>query len=726
MAKILQGDRCKHFGGGEGTIAAIKKGLLKYEIHWDNGKVEHYSTKEFSKWCEHLPPEPEAEDIEEEEAQLWEQCGDNDPLDFSREEWKIGDRCLFLGRSSGQITEVKEGMARVRFDESPNLDGKGAWTDTKWLQPEWKVGDRVRVTNPNTPKSVTAHEWIVDGFTTASSLTGELNLIIIKREVEPKGFTTRTFEAQWLCKVSEPVDSSRDKEDSPEQLSLLGGLTGKSPSRMTKMRLQSLSQISNTKSLGQTYENFTPAQASMTSLLVDSPALIPVEPETELELLTYLRNQEQCSVSSSDALEKSNQNLSFWSNLPDLSIEDLEHGLEDSEWADIKASIQSSRQQINLERSLRGNDYLSFHTLLSGRGRGCRDAGLVECEKWWKQSGIVPLGYQLSAPAIALLHGFPSNWYREISPRYQSPIDIQADSQPESLEAKPSPSLRPESPSNGSSGSGQSLTNSGLVISFGKTYPELLNGKSVTRRLWKFSHAKKFIRAYQKGLKVQALNKDQRYGGKQVGWLTLLEEPYEQLLSQMPLEDLAAEGFPELTLTEFCERFFEGNLELTPWVIRFKFEPLEAERALEQPNNSLEKCPGCEQPLLKLEDGCGVCGWLPEVKIPVRPITGSSPNSCPVSSSADSLEKSSRQTGCLTQYAPSKKGVRYPKIEGHRDKFNDTHWYWNYGWKEQDPDSKQWVSRSVPVKLCHLAEVRRAIADEKPYIYILREILGKI
>jgi hypothetical protein len=114
-------------------------------------------------------------------------------------------------------------------------------------------------------------------------------------------------------------------------------------------------------------------------------------------------------------------------------------------------------------------------------------------------------------------------------------------------------------------------------------------------------------------------------------------------------------------------------------------------------------------------------------EIPVRPITGISSNPIPDGDHPRSLEKTDliKQRGCLTQYAPSKKGVRYPKVEGRRDKFNDTHWYWNFGWKEKDEDGEERKSRSVPVKLCHLAEVRRAIAEGKPYTYTLREILGK-
>lgn len=260
------------------------------------------------------------------------------------------------------------------------------------------------------------------------------------------------------CNLSKLVACSRDKEASPVQLSLLAGLTGESPSKTTKMRSQSLNQTSIIKSLELISESFVQDQANMICSVEDSLVQTPAEPGTELELLTYLQNLEPCSASSSDVSEKPSPNSSFWNSLRDLSIEDLERGLEDCEWEDIKASIQSSRQLINLKRSLRGKDCLSFPTLLSGRGRGCRDAGLVECEKWWKKHVIQTIGSQLSAEAIACLHGFPSNWYRGISPASVAQPDTQADLQPESLEVKPLLSPKQGLPLNGSSGCGPNFS----------------------------------------------------------------------------------------------------------------------------------------------------------------------------------------------------------------------------------------------------------------------------
>jgi hypothetical protein len=94
----------------------------------------------------------------------------------------------------------------------------------------------------------------------------------------------------------------------------------------------------------------------------------------------------------------------------------------------------------------------------------------------------------------------------------------------------------------------------------------------VTRRNWSDRHAAKFIKAFQLGQQlIRAFDKDQRGGGRQIGWLKLLEEPYKERLSEMPEADLQAEGFPELSKVEFIDRFFDGNDQLSVWVLRFEF-----------------------------------------------------------------------------------------------------------------------------------------------------------
>jgi len=114
---------------------------------------------------------------------------------------------------------------------------------------------------------------------------------------------------------------------------------------------------------------------------------------------------------------------------------------------------------------------------------------------------------------------------------------------------------------------------SGLSISFGKTLQWLAH-KTVTRRSWKDSHAQKFVKAFHQNKLIKALDKDIRYGGKQIGWCRLLCAPYKEQLAAMPKADLAAEGGMCDSLEQFIQRYFKGNTNIEVWVIRFKFVEL--------------------------------------------------------------------------------------------------------------------------------------------------------
>jgi hypothetical protein len=120
---------------------------------------------------------------------------------------------------------------------------------------------------------------------------------------------------------------------------------------------------------------------------------------------------------------------------------------------------------------------------------------------------------------------------------------------------------------------GNSFTTSGLGISFWKTL-QCLTHKTVTRRAWKDKHAQKFTNAFHQNKLVKALNKDIRYGGKQIGWCRLLCAPYKEQLAAMPDEDLQAEGGMCSSVAEFVKRYFKGDSSREVWVIRFEFVAL--------------------------------------------------------------------------------------------------------------------------------------------------------
>ena len=108
-------------------------------------------------------------------------------------------------------------------------------------------------------------------------------------------------------------------------------------------------------------------------------------------------------------------------------------------------------------------------------------------------------------------------------------------------------------------------------ISFGRTVPELLSGKkNQTRRVWQDDYARSFLRYYEEGIGIPALDKGQHRGGQEIGKIHLTEKPYQQMLSEMPASDLEKEGGMCTTVQEFTDRFFEGQDKLV-WVLNFEF-----------------------------------------------------------------------------------------------------------------------------------------------------------
>lgn len=166
--------------------------------------------------------------------------------------------------------------------------------------------------------------------------------------------------------------------------------------------------------------------------------------------------------------------------------------------------------------------------------------------------------------------------------------------------------------------------NKGMILSFGKTTAEVLTGnKSVTRRQW----SKRTIAMWQKAWDEkryihQAWDKSPRNKGKFIGTIVLQERPYLEKLSQMPEEDLASEGFPELDRQSFIDRFFEGNPDQEVCVVRFKFEPkTEPEIDEIKPGLKLVYASDADQ---NLEDKIMIEAWLRKCEAIVEAFANSS------------------------------------------------------------------------------------------------------
>ena len=204
-----------------------------------------------------------------------------------------------------------------------------------------------------------------------------------------------------------------------EQLSLWKSIpTHNSCSDITSQEFQ-FTQISET-----TNQN----QESLTSLPVGFPAQAQVTQEVERDLNIQLPLFGEKDL---DVLSRLNPASVLSNNLKELSDGDFELFLADSVWQDTVSRLKQSRRE-SLEHHTRDSDCLSFPTLTSGDRSTSRPAGQTKCEKWFKDNGLIAPGYQLSAQAIAMIMGFPPNWFDCLSPterQEESKADISQEEQ---------------------------------------------------------------------------------------------------------------------------------------------------------------------------------------------------------------------------------------------------------------------------------------------------------
>ena len=230
-----------------------------------------------------------------------------------------------------------------------------------------------------------------------------------------------------------------------------------------------LRQFSNTTSqeyqFTQTLGTTTQNQDNLTSLAVDSrvQAHQTLEAEQDFSIQLPLFGEKDL-----DALLKLNPASVLSNNLKELLNEDFELFLADFLWQDTLGKLAMCRAfgsdrrkttgkallsaQQSLARVIKDSDYLStrrldvllnqkhpppsFPTLTSNVSSTSRPAGQTKCDRWFKDNGLIPSGYQLGTRAIALTMGFLSSWFEGLTQQYsnktntQSRVKPQAESEP--------------------------------------------------------------------------------------------------------------------------------------------------------------------------------------------------------------------------------------------------------------------------------------------------------
>ena len=213
-----------------------------------------------------------------------------------------------------------------------------------------------------------------------------------------------------LC--SDTADFLRASEGLLKQPNLSGELQQPSLSKITPTRSQSYERTSPVFPSTEISETSTLDEASSTSSQVEVPAKTSAVLEKEKELMESDRNS---GLKCSESLSSASPGLLSGKTLKERCIAELDKWLPASEWSDITARTRSSYRQRRSELCTKDLEFLSCPTLTSGDRSSGRPAGVTKCEQWFKDVGLIPPGYQLSAPAIAKLMGFPADWFHPIS-----------------------------------------------------------------------------------------------------------------------------------------------------------------------------------------------------------------------------------------------------------------------------------------------------------------------
>ena len=416
----------------------------------------------------------------------------------------------------------------------------------------------------------------------------------------------------------------------PWQQSKLGEYRQLNLLNSTQMQLPSCDRISQISQFTVTSEAFPLQLKSSICLRLGSPA--QVRQTLELEQDSTTQNQ-LCGEKDCGASALPNPGSLLWNSLKDLSIEDFEQSLDRYELRAIALKIFSSYRRRKSEQCTSETEFLSCPTLTSCSSKSSRSAGSTKCEKWWRDNGLVPAGSQLSAGAIALLMGYPEDWFQALSPSPTTPL----------VESAPG-------------------------ISQGE-----------------LSHQSK-------------------------------------LRSHCP-----------------------GSCT----------------------------CPSCQQPLINLDDGCGICGWSPLFSVlgetaanplelaaaapvgspvlgesylyhgktyplelkercdPLTPVLGENSLACEVPLEP---KAKARASGWLERYTKTKKlkngtSATYPLCGGERDPDNPEHWYWAYRYEEKKEGAKSdngYITRAVSLPRSKVEAVRLAIACGWLVAKILQFIKGKL
>jgi hypothetical protein len=595
----------------------------------------------------------------------------------------------------------------AKFSSKNHIGGRAdsAWDDGSAFpdissKKIWKVGDRI-ITPANQRGLVTSADKKI-GITWENGHLGEYT----PKEIQAYGYQKFLEEKEATeCNSNTPASSQELEVLNSELMppehpteSLLNSSLKITATRNSSSNTDSLVSPSTatSKIIAQSLENSTSTQSAS---LAPAPAL----QATEQDLTTQNQDSGLKPCDASPMVVPVSSSLKI---LQDLSTKDYEQFLGDSEWLATSGMIRKSYQLRNSDRPKKGKGFSSLPTptTYAKGSTGCRPAGATRLEQ--KLRPYLTKGDKLNPAVPGWMMGFPVGWAEYPLMDTGETISVQLPFIPEYA---------------------TTLTNDAIVTTstLGQSAPskqQLQSNESVTSltsQQLKRSDVKVDLYICNSSLDVGKIT-EVRHTYFAVDWSGEIKcyfwERDDQRISGFALAQPAAGIAPQ----SLVEKFLEDN---QPQLCTKCFQVVAKSYTCEkcpyiectQQLNHVS-CPSCESPLLTLNNGCGVCEWIPENFLEeTEPATTSTEK-----------PKHRQRKGCLYKYLENKKLkngtiASYPRVIGHRHPDNPTHWRWGFNWEEKVDG--EWKGRSIgSVPLGAIALIQSMQNEGVP----LEEIIGFI
>lgn len=399
---------------------------------------------------------------------------------------------------------------------------------------------------------------------------------------------------------------------------------------------ESLNTDSLISSSTATSKTITPRLESSTSIQLDFLALEPVVQVMEQDLTTQNQNS---GLSHCDASPMAAPVSSSLKILKELSTKDYKQFLADSEWSVISGMIHSSYRQRKLERRTKEIDSSSLPTPTTycKGSTGCRPAGATRLEQ--KLRPYIIKGDKLNPAVPGWMMGFPVGWAEWPLMDTGETISVQLPFIPEYATTSINDAIVTTSTPDQSAPSRQQLQSNESAIS-----PISPKFKQSDLKLDLYICNSSFITKFTGG-SIPPADFALNVGKITEVWQTCFTVNWSGEIK-----------------CYFWERDDQviGELAIAPQHLITKF--LEEKAGYEAtPENFLEE----SEP---------------------QPV-------------AVQKTKSRQRKGCLYKYIENKKLksgaiASYPRVIGHRQLDNPTHWRWGYNWEIKDEDG-EWKGRSI-------------------------------